>query len=216
MLKKVISLLLVAMLTLAFSACGNNEATDDSGKTNQQGSQSGTVDGSDKNDENNNDSKAELTQKLTFMGYNISYPADADQNTSDYGNLIGNSDYCVIVEAPSTAGIFLETNNINDAPALCEKYVMETLEHKIRSLFDFDSTTQTITSANKVTHNSVEMLLVEGTFTNETSNTRIDFSAIYLLAGDNGNLPVYIIGVPMKAEYDVSDVVEAIAQNIKK
>lgn len=216
MLKKVLSLLLIAMLTLALSACGNNDVPDDSGKTSQQGSQAGTVDSSHKNDENNNDSKVELTQNLTFMGYSISYPADADKNTSDYGNLIGNSDYCVIVEAPSTAGIILETNNISDAPALCEEYVLETLEHKIRSLFDFDSTTQNITSSNEVTHNGIKMLMVEGTFTNGTSNTTTDFSAIYLLAGDNGNIPVYIVGVPMSANYDVSDVVEAIAQNIKK
>ena len=86
----------------------------------------------------------------------------------------------------------------------------------MRSVFDDGSTTQKITNSTEKNYNGINMLLTEGTLTNDRNGTTVEFSAIYLLAGDNGNLPVYIVGVPMNNDFNVADMVEAVAQNIKK
>lgn len=217
MAKKLISLLLVFIMAISFVACGNNETPDNPDNTNQQGfSQAGTTDSSGDNDTTNTNDKVELSQTLTFMGYNISYPGDASKNPSDYGNLVGDSNYILIIEAPSIAGKVVDVKNISDAPAACEEYIAHTLEHKMRSVFDDGSTTQKITMSNEQTYNGINMLMTEGTITNDRNGTSVEFSAIYLLAGDNGNLPVYIVGVPMSDGFDVASIVEAVAQNIKK
>lgn len=217
MAKRLISLLLVFIMTISLVACGNDDTPDNQDQTNQQGSsQVDTTDNSSDNDTSNTSDKIELSQTLTFMGYNISYPGDVSKNPSDYGNLVGDANYILIVEAPSIAGKVLDVTNISDAPTACEEYIAHTLEHKMRSVFDDGSTTQKITKSSEQTYNGINMLLTEGTFTNDRNGTTIEFSAIYLLAGDNGNLPVYIVGVPMSDGYDVASIVEAVAQNIKK
>lgn len=217
MFKKIILLLLVFAFIPSLVACGNNNLYVDAPNTpDEQNTQTSRGDNFSEGKKDNDSANVDLSQTYTFMGYNIAYPSDANDSDSDYGSLIGTSDYCLVVEAPSTAGIMLETNNINDAPSMCEKYIFETLEHDVRSLFDFDSTSQNIKDSTVITYNGIEMLMVKGTFTNEEKKREVDFSAIYLLAGDNGNLPVYIVGIPMTENYDVSKIVDAIAKNIKK
>mgnify|MGYP001030711175 CR=1 FL=1 len=216
MAKRLISLLLVLIMTISLAACGNNDTPGNTDDTNQQGSQSGTADTSNNNDKPDTNNNVELSQVLTFMGYNIPYPGDASKNPSDYGNLVGDSNYILIIEAPSIAGKVLDVTNISDAPAACEEYIAHTLEHKMRSVFDDGSTTQKITNSTEKNYNGINMLLTEGTLTNDRNGTTVEFSAIYLLAGDNGNLPVYIVGVPMNNDFNVADIVEAVAQNIKK
>ena len=217
MLKKIISLLLVFVLALSLVACGNNDSNVDTPNTTDgQNTQTSSGDNSSGDKNVGDTANVDLSQTFTFMGYNIAYPSDASKNSSDYGNLIGTSDYCLVVEAPSTAGIILEASSIDEAPSMCEEYVFDTLEHKVRSLFDFDSTSQNIKTSTEVTYNGIKMLMVSGSFTNESTKAEVDFSAIYLLAGDNGNIPVYIVGVPMVENYDVSEIVETIAKNIKK
>lgn len=217
MFKKIISLLLVFAFIPSLVACGNNNSYVDTSNTpDEQNTQTSRGDNFSEGKKDNDSVNMDLSQTYTFMGYNIACPSDVRDRESDYGSLIGTSDYCLVVEAPSTAGIMLETNNINDAPSMCEKYIFKTLEHDVRSLFDFDSTSQNIKDSTVITYNGIEMLMVKGTFTNEEKKREVDFSAIYLLAGDNGNRPVYIVGIPMTENYDVSKIVEAIAKNIKK
>ena len=217
MFKKIGFLVLFFIFTLSLVACGNNNLYVDTPNTpDEQNTQTSRGDNFSEGEKDNDSANVDLSQTYTFMGYNIACPSDVRDRESDYGSLIGTSDYCLVVEAPSTAGIMLETNNINDAPSMCEKYIFKTLEHDVRSLFDFDSTSQNIKDSTVITYNGIEMLMVKGTFTNEEKKREVDFSAIYLLAGDNGNRPVYIVGIPMTENYDVSKIVETIAKNIKK
>lgn len=168
------------------------------------------------NSENEND-KTKFSNKLTFMGYNIGYPSDAQKNSSDYGNLIGTNEYVVIIEAPSTAGIINEVSDISDTPAKVEQYILETLEHKVRSLFNFDSTKQIIKKTSKTNKNGVEMLRAEGKFINTKDNTEIEFVAYYLLAGDNGNMPVYLVGIPMKdSTISIDKIMDEMSTHITK
>lgn len=189
--KIILSIFCCLSVLLVAIGCGNQNID-----TNTNNNSSLT--NNNENSSENQSNKTDYSNQLTFMGYKISYPSDAGKNSSDYGNLIGTSEYIVIIEAPSTAGIINEVSDINEAPAKVEQYVFETLEHKVRSLFNFDSTEQIIKTTSKTNKNGVEMLRTEGVFINTTDNTEIEFVAYYLLAGDNGNMPVYLVGIPMK------------------
>ncbi len=218
MIKKIISLLMVATLASAFVACGKDD-TAGAEDTNPKSSQSEKDDTKeeDKNDDKDDKSDIELSQTMTFMGYDISYQGKDGHSVTSYGKAVGDSNYCLVVEAPSIIGEMIDVQNINDAPELCEEYVISSLEDNIGYLFDYESTTQEITSKKEVTYNDVNMLLVEGTFTNTAESKTYDYSAIYLLSGDEGNLPVYLIALPMVDGYDVSDIMDTIAKDgIKK
>lgn len=169
------------------------------------------------NNSENENGKTNFSNKLTFMGYTISYPNDAQKNPSDYGNLIGTNEYVVIIESPSIAGIINEVSDINDVPKVVEEYVISTLEHKVRSLFNFDSTEQITEKTTKTTKNGIEMLRAEGVFKNTRDNTEVEFVAYYLLAGDNGTMPVYLVAISMKdSTVSVSKIMDDIASNITK
>ena len=207
MFKKIVSALMVAVLASSLVACGTDN-TSYVEATNPKSSQSQASENSDTKEDSK--SKVELSHQMTFMGYDIAYTArDGSTHTvSTCGKIVGDTEYAIIIEAPSTIGEFIEVQDINDAPELCQEFLFETLEHECRSFFNYDSTTQEITSKEEATYNDVNMLLVEGTFTNTAENKVVPYSAIYLLSGDNGNLPVYLIAIPMVEGYDVSESVE--------
>ena len=204
-MKKILLSILCAIMIVGIAGCGNSNNTDLNENNDNL------------NNSENQNSKTDFSNKLTFMGYDISYPSDAGKNSSDYGNLLGTSEYIVIVEAPSTAGILKEVSNINDAPKSVEEYVISTLEHKVRSLFNFDSTEQIIEKTTKTTRNGIEMLRAEGVFKNTRDNTEVEFVAYYLLAGDNGNMPVYLVGIPMKdSPISINNIMDEMSSHITK
>ena len=204
-MKKILLSILCAIMIVGIAGCGNSNNTDLNENNDNL------------NNSENQNNKTAFSNKLTFMGYDISYPSDAGKNSSDYGNLLGTSEYIVIVEAPSTAGILKEVSNINDAPKSVEEYVISTLEHKVRSLFNFDSTEQIIEKTTKTTRNGIEMLRAEGVFKNTRDNTEVEFVAYYLLAGDNGNMPVYLVGIPMKdSPISINNIMDEMSSHITK
>lgn len=207
MKKKIILSLICTFLMLGcVTGCGNkeNNINDEYNNNNVNNSE-------------NENGKTNFSNKYTFMGYTISYPNDAQKDTSDYGDLIGTNEYVVIIEAPSTAGIINEVSDIDDAPKVVEEYVLSTLEHKVRSLFSFDSTEQITEKTTKTTKNGIEMIRAEGVFKNTEDNTEVEFVAYYLLAGDNGTIPVYLVGIPMKnSTVSVNKIMDDIASNITK
>lgn len=209
MKKKIILSLMCGFLMLGCATgCGNEENNINNEYNNNNA-----------NNSENENGKTIFSNKLTFMGYTISYPNDAQKNPSDYGNLIGTNEneYVVIIEAPSIAGIINEVSDINDVPKVVEEYVISTLEHKVRSLFNFDSTEQITEKTTKTTKNGIEMLRAEGVFKNTRDNTEVEFVAYYLLAGDNGTMPVYLVAIPMKdSTVSVSKIMDDIASTITK
>lgn len=184
----------------------------------------GTTSNNNSNEESNNvnnseeqNNKTDLSNKLTFVGYNISYPSDASIEPEDYGKIIGTNDYVVFIGAPSVAGIVLDAKDVNEAPELCEQYIIKRLEGRIRSLFNHDSTEQVINKSSKTTKNGIEMLRTEGVFKNTRNNTEVEFVSYYLLAGDKGNMPLYLVAIPMKdSTVSVSKIMDDIASNITK
>lgn len=176
----------------------------------------------DENDNNDNNSQIQnnnvnFSNTLTFVGYNIGYPSDASIEPEDYGKIIGTNDYVVFVGAPGVAGITLDAKDVNEAPELCKEYIIERLEGRIRSLFNHDSTEQVIKKSSKTTKNGIEMFRTEGVYKNTRNNTEVEFVSYYLLAGDNGNMPVYLVGIPMKdSTISIKNIMDEMSSHITK
>ena len=205
MLKKIISFLMVAILAFTLVACEGN-----SGDTNSKSAQS-------EQKKNTYQPDVNLEHKMFFSDYEINYPGEGTQKTTLYGKYVEASDYSVLIEAPSMLGDYVKAEDINDAPTVCEEYVTNTLEEKFNSMFTPDSTTQEIKNKEEVTYNGIDMLIVDGTFTNTADDKTYDFSAVYFLKGVSNNLPVYIVAVPTVDGCDVSVVIDKMAkEGIKK
>lgn len=203
--KKLLSLLCVVLLLGLATGCGNSN-----------NSNLNENDNSDNNSQIQN-SNINFSNTLTFVGYNISYPSDASIATEDYGKIIGTNDYVVFVGAPAVAGIMLDVKDVSEAPELCKDYVIERLEGRIRSLFNHDSTEQIIKKSSKTTENGVEMFRTEGVFKNTRNNTEVEFVSYYFLAGDNGNMPVYLVGIPMKdSTISIKNIMDEMSSHITK
>lgn len=206
MKKIVLSLICGSLIIGLVTGCGDKENNSNNENDNNN-----------INNSENQNNKTNLSNKLTFVGYNISYPGDASIEPEDYGKIIGTNDYVVFIGAPSVAGIMLNAKDVNEAPELCEQYIIKRLEGRIRSLFDYDSTEQVINKSSKTTKNGIEMLRTEGVFKNTKNNTEIEFVSYYLLAGNNDNFPVYLVAIPMKdSTVSIGKIMDDIASNITK
>lgn len=208
-MKKFIAVFLTIVLSVSLAACGDNNKPNMSNETDNSSSQS--------SENNNNPStNAKYTNNFEFMGYQVAYPDDAEKDWIDHGFIIGTNDYAVVIETPSTIGEVVTVSNIEEAPVITEEQLIRTLEHKVRSNFDFGTTERIVKSSKKVTNNDVEMLKVNGEFHNSETDKIYEFTSYYLLAGDQNNEPLYIVGVPMTDGFDVETLVDQIAKNIKK
>jgi len=215
MYKKIIALLLVLVLAVALVACGNNNTSDDP-NNNSQNTQAGDVENENNNNnkENNDKGKTNLSQTLTFMGYKIGYPEGVSMSNSDYGQTFRfNSEIAVLIEAPSVAGVMLDVKSLDDVVSTSEEYVVKTFENTVRELFSFGATTQNVARSEKKTINGIEMLRVEGEFSNTAKNTTIAYVGYYFLLDTD---PVYIVGVPMNENASADEFIDQIANSIKK
>ncbi len=215
-MKKIIALLLVTVMIFTLAACGNKDIPAETDNNTTQNSQPGENQESSLQDKVNENKDIVLEASFKFMGFSIPYPAECSKNNADYGYWFGSSQYALFAEAPATAGIFDEVEKLSDVPAALESYICKALENKLHTLYTLNKTVQKIETATEVTYNGVNMLYTKGTLTNTETNKVTDFAAIYLLAGDEGNLPAYILGVPTSDGYDISILVEAMAKKISK
>lgn len=212
MTKKIISLLIVLAMVFSLAACGNDANTDEPKNDATQSSQSGTTD--DTNGDENQKDSLNLSQTLTFMGYKIKYPEGVSLSNSDYGQTFRyNSEIAMLIEAPSVAGVMLDVNSLDSVVTSSEEYVIKTFENTVRELFSFGATTQSVTSSQKKTINGIEMVRVEGTFTNTAKNTTISYIGYYFLLDSD---PIYIVGVPMKESVSVENLIDQIANSVTK
>lgn len=169
---------------------------------------------------NNSESSKEFSYSMKFMGYNIpckSKPTILDSRyvrDVDYGYFLGFDDFIVVVGAPSIAGIMLNLNNIEEAPSKTNEYLFKTLEHEMRSKFDFDTTTNTISKQEIKTINGISMLRTAGTLNNSDNNTSYEYVAYYLMVK---NRPIYFVGIPdNNANKSVSEFMDNYAKSITK
>ena len=113
--------------------------------------------------------------------------------------------------------------DLKDAPTAGEKYMFHLLETAFSELFDPDATAQTITASEIRTINGIEMLRVEGFFTNTQQERDIDFVGYYffreetpLLGGAPFNLPCYFIGFGLDRETDVASFMDQFAEGFTR
>ena len=159
----------------------------------------------------------------TFMGYQFRYPESVDLELNGDGYYFRyQSDIAVLVQVPVDS--FLFSKNITDlkeAPAASEKYVFEKLESSVSDLFDSDATTQTIISSEVMMINGIEMLRVEGFFTNTQKERDVQFVGYYFFteitpAFQTFSTPFYVIGIPLNDEADASSFMDKFAEGITK
>lgn len=216
MKKKIIAIMLSVFMVFVFAACGDSEPSQQSEGSGANVSQGSNVESSqdsvseDVDSKTNNDDEMEdFSETLTFMGYNFNYPESIYLDNFTYGYTFRyNTDVCVLLEAPAIAAVLLDVTDINDAPTASESYVIKTIETRTRELFWPDATTQTITNTEVKTINNVEMLRVEGFFTNTMEEVDVPFIGYYFL---RDNQPVYFVGVSLNEDVTVDAFMDAFA-----
>ena len=162
--------------------------------------------------------KAEL-----LMGYQFQYPESVEPEADGEGySFRYHENIAVLVQVPVDSFLFTQNlTDLEDAPAASEQYVFEELETSVSELFDPDATTQTITASEIKTVNGIEMLRVEGFFTNTRKSSDVEFVGYYFFteitpALTTFNTPFYVIGVPLDDEADVASFIDEFAEGITK
>lgn len=215
-MKKIFTLILAGLLIFALAACDTEE-------TPVQSSDDAVVEDVDVNDDESSENDATASneqdisydQSMDFNGYKIGYPDGAITNISDYGELMDYEEFVLVIEAPSTVGIMLDVASVEDAPSVCEEYLMNTLEGRIRKLFDYDKTVQEIVKSEVVDNNGIEMLRTEGMLKNTYENTETEYVGYYFMS--NSGYPIYMIGFSIEeTDASVAEFVDGIAENITK
>lgn len=211
MIKKILVSALTVSLVFAFAACGNDEVS-------QKSKESGTVSKQESDAEAVDDKTDKDKEAITFsetvgvMGFDFYYPEEVYLDHYKYGYTFRyENDIAVLLEGPAMAGVWLELTDINDAPAASEKYVIDTIETRTRDIFSPSRTTQTITNSELKTINDIEMLRVEGFFTNTSQEVDVPFLGYYFL---RDNEPVYFVGVPLNEEASVDSFIDEFASYV--
>ena len=200
-----LSILCCGLLVGLATGCGSNTNVDNNNSTT--------------NNSNNSETSKEFTCSMKFMGYNIpcNHESTSDSshfNNVDYGYLLGFDDFMVVVGAPSIAGIRLNLNNIEEAPTKTNEYLFHTLEHTVRTMFHYDTTTNTISKQEIKTINGINMLRTIGTLNNSYNNMSYEYVAYYLMVENN---PVYFLALPWQnTTKSVSNFMDNYAENITK
>lgn len=217
MKKKVLATMLFVLMVFGLAACGDSESpqnSDESGvESGWNADSESSPDSENENVEgetNDGDETGAFSETLTFMGFNLRYPEGIKPLIYKYGYILRyNTDITVMVEAPATAAVWLDVADIHDTAAAVEECVIETLEEKVDEIFDRDATTQTITNSEIKTINDIEMLRVEGFFTNTNENVDAPFVGYYFLV--DANVPVYFIGVSLNENASVDSFMDEFA-----
>lgn len=165
----------------------------------------------------------EGTKDEKFMGYQFQYPESAELQISGNGYFFKHhDDIATLIQAPADTILFSQNlTDLEEAPAACEQYVCEGLETSVSELFDPDATTQTITASELRTVNGIEMLRVEGFFTNTQQGKDVEFVGYYFFtevtpAFQTFSTPYYVIGIPLNDEADAASFIDEFAEGLTK
>ena len=216
MKKKILAIMLSVIMVFVFAACGDSESP-------QKSEGSGSKDSPNSNIESRQDSGTEVvggktnsddemekfSETLTFMGFNFNYPQSVNVQDYTYGYTFRyNTDICVLLEAPSKAGVLMDITDINDTVTASEQYVFKTLESRTAELFDVGTTIQTVTNSEVKTINDIEMLRVEGFFTNTWHEIDVPYVGYYFLMDTD---PIYFVAVSINEDVTVDAFIDEFA-----
>lgn len=158
-----------------------------------------------------------------LMGYQFQYPESVELNANGNGySFRYHTNLAVLIQVPVDS--FLFSQNLTDlkaAPTASEQYVFEGLETLVSELFYPDATAQTITASEVRVVNGIEMLRVEGFFTNTQKECDVDFVGYYFFteitpAFQTFSTPFYVIGISLDDEADAASFIDEFAEGITK
>lgn len=169
----------------------------------------------------------EYVEVKSFLGYSFKYPESAEVEISGTGYAFRYDDNIAgLFQVPvDRFGYFSQKQltDINDAPEAGEQYMFHEIERSVSELFDSGATTQTITASEIRTINEIEMLRVEGFFTNTQQERDVNFVGYYfyreyvpLNGAEPFNIPCYVIGISLNDEADAASFIDEFAEGITK
>lgn len=162
-----------------------------------------------------------------YLEYRFTFPESAEVKIKNTGYAFSYHDNIAgLFQVPiDRLGDFARKNltDLNDAPTAGEKFMFHLFETTYSELFDPNATAQTITASEIRTINGIEMLRVEGFFTNTQQERDVDFVGYYffrketpLLGGAPFNLPCYFIGIGLDGEADVASFIDPFAEGFTR
>ncbi len=214
-MKRIIAWILVMLTVFSLAACSGDQKPepDDNEKENQSTKSDETKNENDHPSGGNED--VELTEKIAMLGYYVYYQSGAKKDSSDIGHIVEGSDYLLLIETPDLVATDMGANSIEDVPAACESYVINTMELWLSSRFDYAKTKLEEKTREIYRNDSgVELVLTYGVAHNEKAGTSYDYAAAYFLAGADGDTPAYIVGFSIEDGADVAAVVKEMAGKI--
>ena len=157
------------------------------------------------------------------MGYQFQYPESVELELDGNGySFRYQTNIAALVQVPVDTFLFSKSlTELKEAPSASEQYVFTELEASIDELFDPGSTTQTITASEVKTINGIEMLRVEGYFTNTQKEQNVEFVGYYFFAEitpafQTFSTPFYVIGISLDDKANVVHFIDEFAEGITK
>ena len=207
-MKKIIST--IAIFALMLTACGCSDSSESLPSTLSDSSTAPStqleepVTTSILEEQDKPDSKAyHFTQDVAFMEYKFKCEKDSIINYSLSGLWYESpNSFLVFIEAPLFAGIVLNIDNIEQAPAVCKEYVCTSVCERMTRPLDGTIPTQQVDSLSSVDLDGISAVKVTGFFTDSQSHTETPYVAYYLISC---NSPMYIVCVSETQSPDAID-----------
>lgn len=194
-MKKIIAVMLTAMLAVSACACGSNQETSSSNNNVSQ-----TEDNSSKSE--NDNQYIDISNSQNTDGFAFSLPKGVHTGTSYYGYTFEYGDFCILLD--DVADLTEENKDITvedseSVVSICQETLFDSIRSENRDLFDYGATEQEITSKENVSYNGIDMLKVKGNLLNTSKNTTIPYIAYYFIRYDS---PKYVIGINRECKDD--------------
>ncbi len=197
-LKKAMAIILAGTMTLALFGCSSKNKKEDketkNAKTETKSEAEKTNAEDTKQEETTTDPTFDFSKEWALVGYNVYYPDGVRFDPAGYGMIyeLRQDDivYLVTFGCPGESGVFLELQNLDEAPEASMKYLTHNVEY-YHDYFGSSMAQQTIGKTEKVTINDIEMLYVEGDLYNkDNQDLKYPYQAYYWLSYGS---PVYLL-----------------------
>ena len=188
-----LSLICVVLLIGLITGCGNDTNTNSNNSTTNNN-----------NEATQNNESARYDKTFDFYGYTVAYASDCimRERTGGY-TVTRNSDFWIVYSTPSLFGEEFTVEGLDGIADKCSNSVIQSVQ-SLHQFFDGTANTKVNVENETIkTINGNKMLRVEGTFTNTSKNTTVEYIGYYLTTNIGGSeYPVYIIGIPLDAGFD--------------
>lgn len=189
-----LSLICGVLLIGLITGCGNDTNTNSNNSTTNNN-----------NEATQNNESARYDKTFDFYGYTVAYASDCTMSVRTGGYTVTrNSDFWIVYSTPSLFGEEFTVEGLDGIADKCSNSVIQSVQ-PLQQFFDGTAYTKVNVENETIkTINGNKMLRVEGTFINTSKNTTVEYIGYYLTTDVGGSeYPVYIIGIPLNARFDV-------------